>query len=156
MLNATAGPYVPQPTVEKSIIAFFNVNKYPPSLQFLLITLGPSLMLLAWFDRLDLSAPKNWFWRKILVFGQVPMFYYILHIWLIHVLALVIAMVRGQSYGWLLNGGIFGGVGPNDVYGYSLPIVYLMWVIVIVALYPVCAWYAEYKRTHKQAWLRYL
>ena len=85
MLNATAGPYVPQPTVEKSIIAFFNVNKYPPSLQFLLMTLGPSLMLLAWFDRLDLSAPKNWFWRKILVFGQVPMFYYILHIWLIHV-----------------------------------------------------------------------
>jgi hypothetical protein len=56
----------------------------------------------------------------------------------------------------LLNGGIFAGLGPNDVYGYSLPVVYLIWVIVIVSLYPVCAWYAEYKRTHKQWWLRYL
>jgi uncharacterized membrane protein len=156
MLGVTAGPYVPQATLEKSIIAFFNVNKYPPSLQFLLMTLGPSLMLLAWFDRMNLQAPANWLWRKILVFGQVPMFYYILHIWLIHVLALVIAMVRGQSYGWLLKGGIFTGLAPNDVYGYGLPTVYLLWLAVVVMLYPVCAWYADYKRTHKQWWLRYL
>ena len=155
LMSATVGPYVPQATLSKSIIAFLNVNKYPPSLQFLLMTLGPALMLLAWFDRLDLSAPRNWFWRKILVYGQVPMFYYILHIWLLHIIALGVAMVRGQSYGWLLHGGIFTGKNPNDVYGYGLPVVYLVWITVVVALYPLCAWYAEYKRTHRQWWLRY-
>jgi hypothetical protein len=64
-------------------------------------------------------------------------------------------MVRGQSYGWLLHGGIFTGKNPNDVYGYGLPVVYLVWITVVVALYPLCAWYAEYKRTHRQWWLRY-
>jgi len=156
LIPFAAGPYVPQPTLAKSIIAFFNVNKYPPSLQFVLMTLGPALMLLAWFDGVDLSAGRNWLWRKIVVYGRVPMFYYILHIWVIHALAVLVAVTHGQSYGWLLHGAAFTGPKPGDVYGYGLPFVYLMWAIVVVLLYPVCAWFAEYKRTHKQWWLRYL
>ena len=156
LIPFSAGPYVPQPTLAKSIMAFLNVCKYPPSLQFLLMTLGPALMVLSWFDRLDLAAGKNWLWKKVLVYGQVPMFYYILHIWLIHVLAILVAMVHGQSYEWLLHGGIFRGAGPTDVYGYGLPFIYLMWFVVVVTLYPACAWYARYKRSHKQWWLRYL
>ena len=156
LIPFAAGPYVPQPTLAKSIIAFFNVNKYPPSLQFILMTLGPALMMLAWFDRIDISAGRNWLWRKVVVYGRVPMFYYILHIWLIHSLAILLAVIHGQSYGWLFRGAGFSGPSPNDVYGYSLPFVYLMWAIVVILLYPVCAWFADYKRTHKQWWLRYL
>ena len=156
LIPFAAGPYVPQATVAKSIIAFFNVNKYPPSLQFVLMTLGPALMMLAWFDRVDLTADRNWLWRRVVVYGRVPMFYYICHIWLIHILAILVAVVHGQSYGWLLHGAAFSGPGPNDIYGYGLTFVYLMWAIVVVLLYPVCAWFAEYKRMHKQWWLRYL
>lgn len=156
LIPFTAGPYVAQPTLEKSIIAFFNVNKYPPSLQFILMTLGPAIMMLSWFDRLDLSAPRNWLWRKIVVYGRVPMFYYILHIWLIHTLAILIAVAHGQAYAWLFHGAGFRGPTPNDNYGYGLPFVYLMTTVVVILLYPVCVWFAEYKRTHKQWWLRYL
>jgi uncharacterized membrane protein len=156
LIPFAAGPYVPQPTLANSIIAFFNVNKYPPSLQFVLMTLGPALMALAWFDRMDLSAPRNWLWRRIVVYGRVPMFYYILHIWLIHTLAIAVAVIHGQSYGWLLRGAAFSGPAPTDIYGYGLPFVYLMWAVVVILLYPVCAWFAEYKRTHKQWWLHYL
>ena len=156
LIPFAAGPYVSQPTVAKSTIAFFNVNKYPPSLDFTLMTLGPALMLLAWFDRMDLNAGRNWLWRRIVVYGRVPMFYYILHIWLIHCLAIVVAVIHRQSYAWLFHGGGLSGPGPNDVYGYGLPFVYLMWAMVVILLYPVCAWFAEYKRAHKQWWLRYL
>lgn len=152
----TVGPYVPQATVAKSIIAFFNVNKYPPSFQFLLMTLGPSLMAMAWFDRLDLNASRNWFWRKVLVYGQVPMFYYVLHIWFIHILAIILAVVNKQSYRWLFHGAIFAGPGPSDVYGYGLPVIYVIWALVVISLYPACAWFAQYKKTHKQWWLRYV
>lgn len=156
LIPFAAGPYVHQATVAKSIIAFFNVSKYPPSLQFVLMTLGPALMLLAWFDGMDLSAGRNWLWRKVVVYGRVPMFYYILHLWLIHCMAILVAVAHGQSYGWLFHGAGLTGPGPNDVYGYGLPFVYLMWAIVVILLYPVCAWFAEYKLTHKQWWLRYL
>jgi uncharacterized membrane protein len=156
LIPFAAGPYVPQPTLAKSIIAFFNVNKYPPSLQFVLMTLGPALMMLAWFDCIDLSAGRNWLWRRVVVYGRVPMFYYILHIWLIHSLAILVAVANRQSYGWLFHGAGFAGPNPGDVYGYGLPFVYLMWAIVVILLYPVCAWFADYKRTHKQWWLRYL
>ena len=156
MIPFTAGPYIPQPTFSQSLMHFLNVCKYPPSLQFLLMTLGPALMLMAWFDGIDLNARRNWLWQKIVIYGRVPMFYYILHIWLIHCLAIVVATFTGQSQRWLWHGGMFAGPGPNDRYGYGLPMVYLMWIVVVVLLYPVCAWFARYKQTHKQWWLRYL
>ena len=156
LIPFAAGPYVPQPTLQKSIIAFFNVSKYPPSLQFLLMTLGPSLMLMAWFERLDLAAGRNWLWRKIVVYGRVPMFYYILHIWLIHLLAIIVATIHGEDQRWLWHGAAFVGPGRDAHYGYGLVFVYCMSALVVILLYPVCAWFANYKKTHRQWWLRYL
>ena len=156
LIPFTAGSYAPQATFTQSLMHFLNVCKYPPSLQFLLMTLGPALMFMAYFDGADLNAGRNWLWRKIVVFGRVPMFYYLLHVWLIHILAIVVATISGQSQRWLWHGGMFVGPGPNDRYGYGLAFVYLMWAVVVLTLYPLCAWFAKYKQTHQQWWLRYL
>jgi uncharacterized membrane protein len=156
LIPFSAGPYVPQPTFVGSLMHFLNVCKYPPSFQFLLMTLGPALMLMAWFDRMDLDAARNWLWRKVVIYGRVPLFYYILHIWIIHMLAIVIATLNGQSQKWLWNGAGFVGPGRTDHYGYGLAFVYLMWGVVVVLLYPLCVWYGRYKQTHRQWWLRYV
>jgi uncharacterized membrane protein len=152
----TAGKYIPQATFAQSFMHFLNVSKYPPSLQFLLMTLGPALMFMAYFDGADLSAPRNWFWKKIVVYGRVPMFYYILHIWLLHILAIAVATISGQSQRWLWHGAMLVGPSKGDRYGHNLAFVYLMWAIVVLLLYPLCAWFARYKQTHHQWWLRYL
>jgi uncharacterized membrane protein len=135
-----------------SFLSFLNVSKYPPSLDYLLLTLGPALIALAAIEAGSWSKPFE-------VFGRVPMFYYLLHLPLIHGLAVVISYVRYGSAAWLFRDP-FGlrrppNAAPAD-YGFGLPGVYLIWIAVVIALYPACRWYAEYKRTHTAAWLSYL
>jgi uncharacterized membrane protein len=148
-----AGPFVVQPTVVKTVIAFFNVAKYPPSLQFLLMTLGPSILALAWFDRFREGGGR--FGRFLTVYGKVPMFYYILHIYLAHTIAIIAGLLFGQPVKWLLRGGFMLGQHQPG-YGFNLPAIYVAWVICILLLYLPCKWYAEYKATHRQWWLSYL
>lgn len=148
------GPFVVQKTNELTAIAFLNVEKYPPSLQYLLMTLGPAILLLAWFDKVDLKSGMGRFWEKILVFGRVPMFYYILHIFLIHAMAIAVAVMLHQPARWLI-GGFFNGPPPNG-YGHGLLFVYLMWIIALVILYFPCKWYAELKQRRKDWWLSYI
>jgi uncharacterized membrane protein len=147
--GVSQGDWHIQPTMEKTIILFFDVEKYPPSLQFLLMTLGPSFLLLAWLEK---AKPSSW--RSVLlVFGRVPMFFYILHLYLIHTLAIVMAILTHQPWRFLLHGGFFAA--PDD-YGHSLPFVYLMWLTVVVVLYFPCRWFASLKERRRDWWLSYL
>ena len=155
--GVSQGPWHVQPTIEKTVILFFDVEKYPASLQFLLMTLGPSLLLLAWLDKgLDQKDGRQSIspaLAPLLTFGRVPMFFYILHLYLIHSLALLVAAVSHQPVGWLLHGSFFGA--PDD-WGYNLPFVYLMWITVIVILYFPCRWYEGVKQNRKDWWLSYI
>ncbi|HEV3036823.1 MAG TPA: heparan-alpha-glucosaminide N-acetyltransferase domain-containing protein [Candidatus Angelobacter sp.] len=134
-----SGPFKPQATTMLSVIAFLNVEKYPPSLDFLLMTLGPALMLLAWFDKLNFQSSIGKVWKSIAIYGQVPMFYYIVHLFLIHLLAVTIA--------WLFH-------RPENSFG--LPMVYCFWLAVVLLLYLPCRWFAGLKRRRKDWWLSYL
>jgi uncharacterized membrane protein len=148
-----AGPFVPQHSPVMSLLAFLNVEKYPPSLQFLLMTLGPGILALAAFDRV--RASRNSLARVSIVFGRVPFFYYVIHIYLAHLIAVGVALGFHHPLDRILHGG-FMFSPPEPGYGHGLPFIYLVWILMNVALYFPCRWYAEYKRTHRQWWLSYL
>jgi uncharacterized membrane protein len=153
--GVSQGPWHIQPTVEKTVILFLDVEKYPPSLQFLLMTLGPSLLLLAWLDKkFDQKASVPPVLSPLLTFGRVPLFFYILHLYLIHSLAVLMALLFHLPYTWLLHGGFFFGAPDN--YGFNLPFVYLMWITAVVLLYFPCRWFEGVKQRRKDWWLSYL
>lgn len=131
----------------RTVLSFLNTTKYPPSLLFLLMTLGPAIMFLAAVDG----------WRGTLaqvlgVFGRVPLFFYVLHLFLIHALALVIGTLAGFEPGAFLTTWL--SMPPG--WGYGLPVVFALWGAVILALYPVCRWFAGVKATRRDGWLSYL
>lgn len=142
-------PWSVQGSVIKNILAPLDCNKYPPSLLYTLMTLGPALMLLAWWDRTP--GPVG---RHLIVFGRVPLFYYLLHIPLIHGLTVLLAWLRygdaGFSFEHLL------AARPPENFGYDLPVVYLIWAGVVMILYFPCRWFAGVKARHRTAWLSYL
>jgi uncharacterized membrane protein len=154
-LKDAAGPFILQPTIEKSIIQFFNVYKYPPSLEFLLMTLGPSLIFLAYADQFSFKGILGKLAHPFQIVGKVPMFYYICHLYLIHLLAIFTAIAFGQPYKWLLRGGFFTHPVP-DGYGHNLPFIWMIWALTVAILYFPCRWYAKYKATHKTWWLSYI
>ena len=130
-----------------TVASFLNVLKYPPSLLYLLMTLGPALIALALFEN-----ARGRIARMVSVYGKVPMFYYMIHIFLIHCLATLFAMVQGGHAGFLsLDVSSFPAW-----YGTSLPGVYLAWAIVVSALYVPCRWYAGLKARRNDFWLRYI
>jgi uncharacterized membrane protein len=149
------GPWQHFPSLTLTVISFFNVAKYPPSLQYLLMTLGPMLLVLAWLDRATEGGRLNPLGRWTLVFGRVPMFYYVLHIFLIHWMALAAALLFHQPTSWLLHGAFWAAPNPPG-YGHGLPFVYATWALAIVLLYFPCAWFAEIKVRRKDKWLSYL
>jgi len=131
-----------------SLLSFLNCTKYPPSLEFLLMTLGPAILVLAGFSRMGFRDAN-----PLIVFGRVPLFFFILHFLAIHVLAVVLAWFRyGQIY--LLNPLPGQAVPPG--YGYSLPVVYLIWAAIAIAFYPLCRWFARVKARRDDWWLSYL
>jgi uncharacterized membrane protein len=133
-------------------ISFLNTSKYPASLQFLLMTLGPTLALVPVAERARGAVA-----RALAMFGRVPFFFYVLHIPLIHALALVVSRIReGRVNPWLFGNHPMG-VGPApDGYQWSLGLLYLVWAVAIALLFLACRWYARYKATHAQWWLKYL
>jgi len=134
-------------------LSFLNTNKYPPSLLFLLMTLGPSLLLLWAVYR---GAPR--FLRPALVLGKVPMFYYLLHFPLIHLLAVVACYGRYRQIHWMFESPTIDRFPftPPPGWGFSLLVIYLIWAAVVVALYPLCRWFAALKQRRSDAWLSYL
>ena len=145
-----------QPTLAMTIVDLLDTQKYPPSLQYLLMTLGPAIMLLTWFEKIDLKSGLGLFWDKILVFGRVPMFYYLCHLYLIHLMAIAsVFAFRQPGFGWLTHGAFFFG-SPPPGYGHNLPYIYLMWITAVVILYFPCKWFAGVKARRKDWWLSYL
>jgi uncharacterized membrane protein len=149
--GVSQGDWHIQPTMEKTVILFLDVEKYPPSLQFLLMTLGPAIVLLAWLDGKQVSS----IFKPLLVFGRVPMFFYILHLYAIHLLAVLMAVAFRQPAEWLLHGAFMLNRTP-DSYGHGLPFIYLMWLTVLVVLYFPCLWFMGVKQRRKDWWLSYL
>jgi uncharacterized membrane protein len=135
-----------------TLMSFLNVTKYPVSLLYTLMTLGPVLIILGVMERINTNLLK-----PFTVFGRVPLFYYILHFYLIHLVSLFLFMYKtGRSFSEVdfhFNKS-FGGLTPEA--GYSLFLTYVAWFAVILVLYPVCRWYNRYKNTHTYWWLSYL
>jgi uncharacterized membrane protein len=142
-----------QKTAVFTVLSYLNTTKYPPSLLFLLMTLGPALVLL-WF--MDRGTPR--IFRPALVIGKVPLFYYLLHFFLIHLLAVAVCYVRYGSAHWMFESPDLAHypVSPPPGWGYSLPVVYLAWASVVLAMYPLCRWFAAVKQRRNDAWLSYL
>jgi uncharacterized membrane protein len=137
-----------QETAVFSFLSFIDTTKYPPSLLYMLMTIGPTLLFLAFAERL-----KGKLVNAISVFGRVPLFYYILHIILIHAIAWIIFWSQGYS---MLFADIRNPDSVTDGVGVSLGWVYVIWLTVILLLYWPCKWYNTYKSTHKDWWLSYL
>lgn len=146
-------PWTHQKSALFTVLSFFNTTKYPPSLLFLLMTLGPALLLLRAFDR----KTPGWM-RPALSYGRVPLFYFILHLALIHLLALLICMVRFGGVHRIFESPDLGQYPFNAPpgWGFGLPGVYLCWALVVIALYPPCAWFSALKQRRNDAWLSYL
>jgi uncharacterized membrane protein len=142
-----------QPSPSFSVLSFLNTTKNPPSLLFLLMTLGPSLLLLSAFDR---PAPSRL--RAVLTFGRVPMFYFLLHLFAIHALAVVVCFARYGSVHWMFESPDLAHFPFSEPPGWPLrlPMVYAIWIGVVAALYPVCRWYADVKARSANPWLSYL
>ena len=139
-------------TGTKKLMSFLNVNKYPPSLCYVLMTLGPALLFLANSEKL-----KGWLVDFFSVFGRVPFFYYILHLYLIHIIAMLLAQLTGFGWRIMLLNNWLSEEPKLKGYGVSLGLVYLIWISVILLLYPLCKKFDEYKQGHKeQWWLSYL
>ncbi|CAH0137504.1 MULTISPECIES: DUF1624 domain-containing protein [unclassified Pedobacter] len=132
----------------KNLLAFFNVNKYPPSLQYIAMTLGPAMLFLAFTENLS-----NRFTRIASVYGAVPFFYYVLHFYLLHTLLIVVFFATGHTTKEIVQVPFWF---RPATFGFNLPIVYLIWFCVVAALYLPCRWFKRYKETHQQWWLRYV
>lgn len=146
-------PWEKQPTLFFTFLSFINTNKYPPSLLFLLMTLSPACIFLALTENVS-----NSFSGVVSVYGRVPMLYYLVHIYLIH----LVAMIASELFTvydwrlWILEQPLWF-IRDFNGYGYPLAVVYAVWIGIVVALYPVCRWYDQYKQAHKEKWwLSYL
>jgi uncharacterized membrane protein len=141
-----------QKSAALTIVSFLNTTKYPPSLLFLLMSLGPALLILWAVD----AATPRWM-RPALIFGRVPMFCYLLHFPLIHLLAVAVCCVRYGHVYWMFHSPSLDRYPftPPPGWGYSLPVVYLVWAVVVVALYPLCRWFAGVRQRRSDPWLSY-
>lgn len=139
-----------------TVLSFLNCRKYPPSLDYLLMTLGPALIFLGWLDSRKWSDNN-----PLIVFGRVPLFYFVVHFYLIHLTMNLMAWARyGNSAlaNFFVPPPILGGPAelfPPD-FGWPLPVTYLVWISLVVALYPLCRWWGKVKATGRYWWLSYL
>ena len=152
-LYGDLAPWSQQSSGMFSFLSFINVTKYPPSLDYLLITGGVAFLFLAFTENLC-----NRLTEIISTYGRVPMLYYLVHIYIIHLLALPAAELAG--YQWTDMVSFTKGLHFNPqlkAYGFNLRMVYLIWMVLVVSLYPLCRWYDDYKTKHKgKWWLSYL
>jgi uncharacterized membrane protein len=148
----SAGPWSAQPTLSLTLISFFNTLKYPPSLDYLLMTLGPSLVLLG---LLDGATAVRGLSRILMVYGRVPLFYYVLHIYLLNCMAMLISLAFHQPV-W--HGTVIADFAQRPLgYGHGLPFIYAMWILAVAILYLPCRWFMELRSRHRDwNWLSYL
>lgn len=146
-------PWSPQGSLLWTLMAFLNATKYPPSLLFLLMTLGPVLLLLRAFDD---GVPK--ILQPALIIGKIPLFFFVLHFFLIHLLAVLASWLRYGEIGEMFRSPDLGHFPFSQPPGWGapLPVIYAVWIAVVLILYPSCRWYAQVKQRHKAWWLSYL
>jgi uncharacterized membrane protein len=135
-------------SVLSTVLSFIDCEKYPPSLLYLMMTLGPMLMLLALFE-----GARGRVAGSIITIGRVPLLYYVAHLYLIHAFAVLYATVTVGDSTWL-----FAGAPLRKPAGYGLPLggLYVVWLLVVVSLYPVCRWFADLKQRRREWWWSYL
>lgn len=149
-------PWSGQGSAALTLLSFLKVTKYPPSLCFLLMTLGPALLALA---HLEQRRPQPS--HPLVVLGRVPLFYYVVHFWAIHLLASFLAWLRygNASFAFLFLPLPSMG-GPRELFppdfGYPLGMVYVVWIGLVVLLFPLCRWFAGIKARRSEWWLSYL
>jgi uncharacterized membrane protein len=145
-----------QPTAVHAVLSFLNTSKRPPSLDFVLMTIGPALMFLSWVDGRSLSRSN-----PLIVFGRVPLFYFVVHFVVAHLAIVVMSVAK---YGTAALGFMFQPVpsmgGPATAFppgfGYDLWVAYAVWIAIVAGLYPVCRWFAGVKERRRDWWLSYL
>jgi uncharacterized membrane protein len=130
-----------------TVMSFLNVTKYPPSLLYLLMTLGPAALVCANADRF-----RGWFKDTLIIYGRVPFAFYIAHFYLAHSLAVALGMYQGFTLNQMMTLQNFNPKG----FGVELPEVYAVWLLVIALLYPLCRWVAAVKARRTDWWLSYL
>jgi uncharacterized membrane protein len=146
-------PWSPQRSPIFTALSFLDTTKYPPSLLFLLMTLGPALLFLR---AVDGGMPRVF--RPALVIGKVPMFYYVLHVPLIHLVAVIVCVARYGSAHWMIESPSIDRFPVTQPPGWPvpLPVVWLIWVGIVVMLYPLCRWFAGVKAKRTDWWLSYI
>ncbi len=161
-----------QNTAAFTLLSFLNTTKYPPSLLFLLMTLGPALLLLAWFESSRARAgfeanispgspargPQSLLGRlrnALVTFGRVPLFFYILQWVTAHFISVIVHLFAGKPVGWMFDNQTFI-TGPPAGVGFSLAVVYVCWIAGVLLLYPLCNWFAGVKARRRDWWLSYL
>jgi uncharacterized membrane protein len=137
-----------------TVFSFLNTTKYPPSLLFLLMTLGPALLMLAWFES---NKFGGWLRNVFVTFGRVPLFFYLLQWPMAHLLGVVAGLIAGQSVAWQFESPIDKfSHPPAPGIGFPLWVVYVCWIIGVLLLYPLCKWFAGVKARRRDWWLSYL
>lgn len=150
----------PQANFGFTILSFLNTTKYPPSLLFLLMTLGPATMTLAWFERekAAVSHPRSVGLRlrnALVTFGRVPLFFYILQWFTAHLISIGLHWLADKPIGWLFQSP-FVNFNPPAGIGFNLWVVYVCWILGVLLLYPLCKWFAGVKQRRRDWWLSYL
>ncbi|MBT1706255.1 DUF1624 domain-containing protein [Chryseosolibacter indicus] len=140
-----------QKNVLFTVLSFLNVSKYPPSLLFCLVTLGGMFVLLAFSETMENKVSKI-----VANYGKVPFFYFLLHFYFIHLVLLSVLFLQGFTWQDLsFSTGTFGR--PKDAQsGVDLPMIYVLWIGVLMVLYMPCVWFANFKAKHSYWWLKYL
>ena len=158
-LYGDPSPWSQQSTMLFTVLSFLNTTKYPPSLLFLLMTLGPAMLALVWFESPDftrVAAPvagelRNFF----VIFGRVPLFFYLLQWPTAHLIAVIVHAAAGKPWRWMF-GSLIGVEPPPPGVGFNLAVVYAYWLVGVLLLYPLCKWFAGVKARRRDWWLSYL
>lgn len=141
-----------QMNIVYTVLSFLNTTKYPPSLLFLLLTLGPAILALALFESRSLYGRIAQFF---ITFGRVPLFFYLLQWYTSHIIAILLHLAFGKPIDWLMRSPIDFVTPPRGV-GFNLAVVYLVWIVGVLLLYPLCKWFAGVKQRRRDWWLSYL
>ena len=151
-------PWTAQANWWRTLLSFWNVLKYPPSLLFLLATLGIAALVLCGIEATEQRGSFRRARSVLATYGRVPFFYFLLHIAVVHLLALIVTAVTGGNWRWWIteipNGGVLTGHPAG--YGYGLAMIWCIWIFVVALCYPACRWYAGVKRRSRNPLLSYL
>ena len=151
-------------TLTKTILSFFRVSKYPPSLLFLAMTIGPAMFFLAWAERregvgapdsLSASSPGQRVRSFFITYGRVPLFFYIMQWKVAHIVPMAASLIAGKPIDFFFQIAPLAPPPPPGT-GFGLFIVYVLWIIGVLLLYPLCRWYANLKARRTDWWLSYL